>query len=353
MSINAVLPFLSAALMAVFVVLVLRRFFIVKGGNRSYYLLIWGIGLLFYFTGSLMEALHSAFGWNPTVFRIWYLAGAILVAAWLGQGTAELLIRRRIGGVRVSRILLVLLIIASVFAAYRVFTADLAPALLAGSVDHVEAEPGYSEGEVLSLAASAVAGMALDDGEIAERRLSPLAKTLIEAAEGAGAPLLLPENVNTSALPYIGAVVDGRQVDLDAHDAHLHVAVSGQGAGDIEVEVGHELYGHAIVSPGVRSLTPFFNMYGVILLVGGAIYSAVIFLRKRIFPNRVLGNVLIAAGAMMPATGGLLSRFGLSGALYLSELLGAILIFAGFIAATTRRTAEAAPQAAAAPADMK
>ncbi len=29
-------------------------------------------------------------------FRLWYLFGAILVAAWLGQGTVYLLARRRI-----------------------------------------------------------------------------------------------------------------------------------------------------------------------------------------------------------------------------------------------------------------
>ena len=347
MSLTATLPFVSAAVMLVFVVLVLRRFFVVKGGNRSYYLLIWGIGLLFYFIGSLTEALHTAFGWNPTVFRVWYLTGAILVAAWLGQGTAELLIRRRVGGVKVSRIMLGVLIAASLFAAYRVFTADLAPALIADEVEHVEVEEGFGESELLGLAASTASGLGLDDGEISERRLPPLAKTLIDAAEDSGAPVLLPQDVNTSALPYIGAVVDGQRVDIDAHDAHLHVAVSGKGAGDIEVAVGDELYGHAIVTPGVRTLTPFFNMYGVILLVGGAIYSAVIFLRKRIFPNRVLGNVLIASGAMMPATGGLLSRFGLSGALYITELVGAVLIFAGFIAATTRRTEAVAHPAAA------
>jgi hypothetical protein len=38
---------------------------------------------------------------------------------------------------------------------------------------------------------------------------------------------------------------------------------------------------------------------------------------------------------MAPAFGGTFSRFGLSGALYLGELLGAVLIFAGFIRATT------------------
>jgi len=95
----------------------------------------------------------------------------------------------------------------------------------------------------------------------------------------------------------------------------------------------------------VRILTPFFNSYGLLLLAGGAIYSAYIFLRKRIMPNRVLGNVLIASGALMPAMGGLLSRFGLGGYLYLGELLGAILMFAGFLSATNKPEAAQSPQA--------
>ncbi len=45
----------------------------------------------------------------------------------------------------------------------------------------------------------------------------------------------------------------------------------------------------------VRLTTPFFNIYGLLTLVGGAIYSAYLFWRKRVLPNRVLGNVLIAA----------------------------------------------------------
>jgi hypothetical protein len=82
-------------------------------------------------------------------------------------------------------------------------------------------------------------------------------------------------------------------------------------------------------------LTPFFNLYGTLLLVGGAAYSAWIFWRKRILLHRVIGNVLIATGALLPAFGGAFSRLGIGGALYISELLGAILLFLGFLRATT------------------
>ena len=101
------------------------------------------------------------------------------------------------------------------------------------------------------------------------------------------------------------------------------------------LHTGSELSGRAIVTPGIRLLTPFFNFYGTVALVGGAVWSAWIFWRKRILLHRVLGNVLIAAGAILPAFGGTLSRLGLGSALYISEFLGAVLIFLGYLRAIT------------------
>ena len=143
--------------------------------------------------------------------------------------------------------------------------------------------------------------------------------------------------MTVTSLPAVTAQVGDRVVALSPEgESRLRVAIDGQPAGTLTLQIGREMYGHAIVSGGTRVLTPFFNIYGLLTLVGGAVYSAWIFLRKRIMPNRVLGNVLIAAGALMPGIGGLLSRFGLGGYLYLGELLGAVLMFAGFILATTR-----------------
>ena len=61
----------------------------------------------------------------------------------------------------------------------------------------------------------------------------------------------------------------------------------------------------------VRLTTPFFNIYGLLTLVGGAIYSAYLFWRKRVLPNRVIGNILIAAGALLIGTASTLTRLGL------------------------------------------
>ncbi len=87
-------------------------------------------------------------------------------------------------------------------------------------------------------------------------------------------------------------------------------------------------------------LTILLNIYGTLTLVGGALYSAFLFWRKKILANRMFGNILIAAGALSPAMGGTFLRVGLTDLLYLSELIGAILMFIGFLMATSR-TSEA------------
>jgi hypothetical protein len=224
-TINIWLPFTSCIVSFIFAFFVFKRYFARKGAH----LLLWSIGLVFYGIGGFCEAYYGAFGWNPLVFRLWYLFGAILVAAWLGQGTVYLLANRKW-----ANGLMVLLVLGSLYGLIRVFSAQLDPSLMTTSV-----------------------------------------------------------------------------------------------------HTGSELSGHAIVTPGVRTLTPFFNLYGTVTLVGGAAWSAWVFWRKRILLHRTIGNILIAVGAILPAFGGTFSRFGLPSALYLGELLGAVLMFVGFIRATT------------------
>ncbi len=228
---NTYLPFLSSAISMVFALILFRRYWKRKG----YHLLLWGIGMVFYSIGGFCEGYFGAFGWNPTVFRLWYLFGAILVAAWLGQGTVYLLAKENW-----AHGLMILLILCSIFGLIRVFNAELDPDLMTTSI-----------------------------------------------------------------------------------------------------HTGSEMSGHAIVTSGVRPLTPFFNLYGTVALVGGAAYSAWIFWKKRILLHRTIGNILIALGAMLPAFGGFFSKLGISGTLYPSEFLGAILLFVGFIRAITPIESEA------------
>ncbi len=100
----------------------------------------------------------------------------------------------------------------------------------------------------------------------------------------------------------------------------------------------------------VRLSTPFFNIYGLITLVGGALWSAFLFWRKRVLPNRVLGNVLIAAGALSIGFASTLTRLGYGSLLYVGELLAAILMFAGFLTAASPQPDEVPAVSATAPA---
>jgi hypothetical protein len=107
-----------------------------------------------------------------------------------------------------------------------------------------------------------------------------------------------------------------------------------------------ELSGGAITSPGVRVLTPFFNIYGVVMLVGGALYSAFVYWQQRILAHRMIGNIFIAAGAMAPAFGGAMQRSGVPVALYVGEFVGAVLMFVGFLyTVQPDRTAAPVPDA--------
>ena len=233
------LPLLSTIVTFAFAFFVFRRW---RLRRPAPHLLLWGIGLVLYGLGTFSE-FYSTQAWSPTVFRLWYLCGAILTAAWLGQGTVYLLVRRRY----VTHVLMAILLLGSLFAVFMLWTTPL---------------PG---------AGTFSTSVALSDQYRS----------------------ILPEGAK------------------------------------------------------VRLLTPFFNIYGVITLIGGAIYSAYLFWRKRILPNRVLGNVFIAIGALSPAIGGTLARLGSTGFLYGSELVGALVMFVGFqLAVTQKPERRAVPQEA-------
>jgi len=232
-----VLPFVSTAITVAFAGAVLGRY--LKG--KRLHSLMWGIGLLLYAAGTFSEA-YLALGWSDFLLRMWYLSGAMLTAAWLGQGTIYLLVRRP----GVAHVLTAILALVSLVAIGAVFTAPVSAAAFHTGVP-----------------------------------ISTTYKTIMTRS---------------------GLIV---------------------------------------------LLTILLNIYGTITLVGGAIYSAFLFWRKRVLPNRVIGNVFIAAGALMPAAGGTFIKLGLGDWLYLSELLGAAIMFLGFWLATQPQPAEEPTRAAA------
>ena len=59
------------------------------------YLTWWALGVVAYGAGTLTESLTTLFGWDPQVFRAWYVSGALLGGAPLAQGTVYLLLQKR------------------------------------------------------------------------------------------------------------------------------------------------------------------------------------------------------------------------------------------------------------------
>jgi len=92
----------------------------------------------------------------------------------------------------------------------------------------------------------------------------------------------------------------------------------------------HRLTGGVLAWPWVRLFSPFINTYAFIFLVGGAILSAIRYWRRADSPHRVVGNSLIALGALLPGIGGTATRFGHTEVLYVTELLGLLLIWLGY-----------------------
>jgi hypothetical protein len=70
---------------------------------------------------------------------------------------------------------------------------------------------------------------------------------------------------------------------------------------------------------------------GSIVLIGGALWSAWIFLRRRHNGRRAIANVIIAAGVLIVAAGGTATFTGASGVLEAANLVGLAVMFGGFL----------------------
>tara|TARA_R110002050_G_scaffold162939_2_gene292864 strand:+ start:4561 stop:5238 length:678 start_codon:yes stop_codon:yes gene_type:complete len=80
----------------------------------------------------------------------------------------------------------------------------------------------------------------------------------------------------------------------------------------------------------VRYFSPIINIYAFIFLVGGAFYSAYRYYRLKNKEVRFKGNVFIAIGGLLPGIGGSMTRMGYVNVLFVTELLGLLLIYYGY-----------------------
>lgn len=210
------LPLATTLVAAGFAPAVLSRW---RRKRPAPHLFWWGLGIGLFGLGTLAESLTTIFGWREAVFRTWYVAGALLGAAPLAQGTAYLMLERK-----------------------------LAHALT------------LVVGTVIAVAAAVVIR-------------SPIDSSAVEP---------------------------------------------------------HRLTGAALARPEARMFSPFVNGYALVVLVGGAVASA---LRYRDDPgarHRFVGNVSIAVGALLPGIGGVAARMGSTEVLYVTELAGLVLIWVGY-----------------------
>ncbi len=120
---------------------------------------------------------------------------------------------------------------------------------------------------------------------------------------------------------------------------------------DMSLVEPYRLSGKVMEWRWVRFISPFINLYAVIFLIGGAILSAVRFRRHAETRHRYVGNVLIAVGAILPGIGGTFTRMGYTEVLYVTELIGLVLIYSGYrFNILPRALGELAPAPAPSPA---
>ena len=109
--------------------------------------------------------------------------------------------------------------------------------------------------------------------------------------------------------------------------ASVFVILSPINVGLIET---YRLSGRVLAWSWVRLFSPFVNLYAVVFLIGGAILSALRYSRDPATRHRVYANILIAVGATLPGIGGTATRMGYVEVLYVTELVGLILTWAGY-----------------------
>jgi hypothetical protein len=122
MSADGVLAVLTAILSFIAAIFVLDQQLL----RPKPYKLLWFLGLLAYGIAATAEVVGAAAGhWSLGIYRTWYFFGGLLVAAYLGMGTAYLIIPRK-----AANVIMALLALATLYGAVRVFSAPISDANL-------------------------------------------------------------------------------------------------------------------------------------------------------------------------------------------------------------------------------
>jgi hypothetical protein len=121
---DSLLPVSAALVALLFVFLLARSFRQRPAGQKA----LWAAGFAFFGLATVCEAVGQRAGWSPALFRSYYLAGGVLTVAYLGAGSAWLLLRPR-----ARDILLGALVAGSIAAAAAVWLAPVDEHVLGGT----------------------------------------------------------------------------------------------------------------------------------------------------------------------------------------------------------------------------
>jgi hypothetical protein len=122
---NSLLPVAAALVALLFVFLLARSYLQRPAGQKA----LWAAGFAFFAVATVCEAVGQRAGWSSPLFRTYYLAGGVLTVAYLGAGSAWLLLRPRAKDVLVGA-----LAVGSVAAAVSVWIAPVNERMLATTV---------------------------------------------------------------------------------------------------------------------------------------------------------------------------------------------------------------------------
>lgn len=217
-------PLAAALVSGTFSASLLRQFARRHGPHQ----LAWGIALGTFAAASVFAAVGMLAGWSGPIFRLYYLFGALVNVPILALGTLYLYFPRRVG-----HLAALLVVVASVYAAAAVMSADLVEAPL---------------------------------------RIS-------------------------------GAIPMGSEV----------------------------------MAPGVRALSRYYSYAGFLIVVAGAVWSAVKLARKpgERFKRLAQGNGLIAGGTVVVALGSAFARQGQGTVFAVGLAVGVTVMYLGFLRTST------------------
>jgi hypothetical protein len=115
-------------------------------------------------------------------------------------------------------------------------------------------------------------------------------------------------------------------------------------------DVAHDVpEGRDFLPVVVRVMAVLGNIAGTVIVVGGALVSGLALRHNQRLRSRFQGNLLIAAGVLLAASGGGFAFLGRSGGLAAALALGAAVMYAGFRRASAPIAAAPAPAGAVPP----